>query len=69
MELRQQFLDFVKARADQDRRVAKSKAQEDLLHGRFEKLKKNTEYRLLMIEEFKKTLNNLDWNKDIREAE
>jgi hypothetical protein len=43
-------------------KLKKLKSKEDLLQLKLAKLKSSAEYRIQLIEEFKKTLIKLEWN-------
>ncbi|CDW83173.1 UNKNOWN [Stylonychia lemnae] len=65
--LRDQFQQFLRERIMLDKKEKSVKTKESVLENRLQKMKENAIYRLQMIDEFKETLDKLEWNDRLKE--
>ncbi len=67
--LRNQFITFLRESAQREEKERSIRAKENIIETRLRKLRDNAEYRLLMIEEFKSTLDELEFGEMLKEQE
>ena len=68
-DLRQKFLSFIKEKMESDQRRHLADNKQAIIEQRFVKLRQDAEEKLLMIDEFKKTLDNYRWNTELEKIE
>lgn len=64
--LRQQFLEFVREKTMLEKKEKSVLSKEKVLEQRLQKMKTNALYRLELIDEFKATLDHLEWTQQIK---
>ena len=67
--MRNQFIVFLKEIALKEDKEKSIRAKESAIETRLRKLRDNAEYRLRMIEEFKSTLDQLEFGEKLKEHE
>eukprot|EP00347_Sterkiella_histriomuscorum_P008890 403343355 len=67
--LKQQFQLFLKDRIMLDKKERSVKSKEHVLETRLHKMKENAIYRLQLIDEFKETLDKLEWGQRLKESQ
>jgi hypothetical protein len=65
--MKNKFLAFLKERLTKDQQEKSIAYKEQAVEMRLKKMRDDAEYRIDMIEEFKKTLDNMEWNEKVRE--
>ena len=67
--MRNQFIIFLKEIAIKEEKEKSIRSKESAIETRLRKLRDNAEYRLRMIEEFKNTLDQLEFGEKLKEHE
>lgn len=67
--MRQKFFEFIKERSIREGQDKTLKIKEDLLEKKLLRMKSDAVYRLQLIEEFKLTLEKIEWDEKLKEDE
>lgn len=63
LEMRKKFVEFIKDRYNRENKDKAIRNKEETIELRLKRMKTDAESRLQMIDDFKKTLDQMEWNE------
>mmetsp|Transcript_32187 Transcript_32187/g.31509 ORF Transcript_32187/g.31509 Transcript_32187/m.31509 type:complete len:145 (+) Transcript_32187:1629-2063(+) len=68
-ELRHKFLSFMKEKARIEKEVRLLDNCESIIQKRIQRMREDAEYKMVLIQEFKETLDAIEWSEKLKDEE